>query len=691
MRAVRASFGQQDPMATTLVQEDRWITLETPLGKDVFAATEARGTEGISSLFEFTVSALSTRTSIDPKDLLGKSVTLSMARPGGKRRYVNGIVTAFSAGAFTRSEYRLYTLVVSPSLWLLKRTSDHKVFQEKTAVAIIEQLLGDSDVPFEKKLSASYETCEYRVQFGETDFDFFQRLLAEEGIFYFFKHKDGEHKLVLTDNASAYADCLQDTVEYRQGQEEAVDGIHTFDTAAHLTDAQWHIEDYDFEKPANNIEGERKTNQQPASAKKWEHYRFPGTSVKADTLKRFATAAIDAAEAGFETAEGGSTCASFTSGHAFTLKGHPVAAENRRVVLTMVHHEALNRVHFAQRPGSEAKPYYRNTFTTMPATRIARDPLPAPKPVVQGPQTALVVGPSGDEIHTDKYGRIRVQFHWDRYGKKNEKSSCFVRVAQSLAGSNWGSVFVPRVGMEVVVQFLDGDPDRPLVTGAVYNADNMPPWALPANMTKSGLLTRSSKSGQTANANELSFEDKKGEEKITFHAEKDFLREVENDDTLDVGHDQKRTIKNNRTTEITEGNESLTIKKGNRTEKIETGNETLDIDKGNRTVTLSTGNDELTLKKGGRTVALTMGNDSLTLSKGNQTTKASAGKITLEAMQGITLKCGTSTVEITPAGITIKGVTLSIEGTAKTDVKGPIVNVAGDGMAILKGGIVKIN
>lgn len=678
-------------MATTLVQEDRWITLETPLGKDVFVATEARGTEGISSLFEFTVSALSTRASIDPKDLLGKSVTLSMARPGGKRRYVNGIVTAFSAGAFTRNEYRLYTLVVSPSLWLLKRTSDHKVFQEKTAVAIIEQLLGDSDVPFEKKLSASYETCEYRVQFGETDFDFFQRLLSEEGIFYFFKHKDGEHKLVLADNASAYADCLQDTVEYRQAQEEAVDSIHTFDTGASLTDAEWHIEDYDFEKPADNIEGERKTNQQPASSKKWEHFRFPGTSVKADTLKRYATAAIDAAEAGFETVSGGGTCASFTSGHAFTLKGHPVSAENRRLVLTEVHHEALDRAHFTMRPGTEVKPYYRNRFSSMPATRIARNPLPTPKPVVQGPQTALVVGPSGDEIHTDKYGRIRVQFHWDRYGKKNEKSSCFVRVAQSLAGSNWGSVFVPRIGMEVVVQFLDGDPDRPLVTGAVYNADNMPPWALPANMTKSGLLTRSSKSGQTANANELSFEDKKGEEKITFHAEKDFLREVENDDTLDVGHDQKRTIKNDRTTEITEGNETLTIKKGNRTEKIETGNEMLDIDKGNRTVTLSTGNDDLTLKKGGRTVALTMGDDSLTLSKGNQTTKASAGKITLEAMQGITLKCGASTVEITQAGITIKGVTLSIEGSAKTDVKGPVVNVAGDGMAILKGGIVKIN
>ena len=678
-------------MATTLVQEDRWITLETPLGENAFIATEARGTEGISSLFEFTVNALSTRASIDPKDILGKNVTLSLARPGGQRRYVNGIVTAFSAGAFTRSEYRLYTLVISPGLWLLQRTSDYKVFQEKTVVAIAEQLLADSEVTFEKKLSASYETCEYRVQFGETDFDFLQRILAEEGIFYFFKHENGSHKLVLADNASAYPDCGQDRVQYHQAQEEAVDSIHAFDTGASLTDATWHIEDYDFEKPANPIEGERKTNQQPASAKKWEHFRFPGSSLKADSLKRFATAAIDAAEAGFETATGGGTCASFVSGHAFTLKDHPVDAENRRLVLTEVRHEAIDRAHFTTRPGMEGRPYYRNGFTCMPATRIARNPLPTLKPLVQGPQTAIVVGPSGDEIHTDKYGRIRIQFHWDRYGKKDEKSSCFVRVAQSLAGSNWGSVFVPRVGMEVVVQFLDGDPDRPLVTGAVYNADNMPPWALPANMTKSGLLTRSSKSGQTANANELSFEDKKGEEKIAFHAEKDFLREVENDDTLTVGHDQKRTIKNDRTTEITEGNETLTIKKGNRTEKIETGNETLDIDKGNRAVTLAAGGDTLTLKQGDRAVTLTVGNDSLTLDKGNQTTKASAGKITLEAMQGITLKCGSSTVEITQAGITIKGVTVSVEGSAKSEVKGPIVNVAGDGMAIVKGGMVKIN
>ena len=678
-------------MALNLVQEDRWITLETPLGENVFVATEARGTEGISRLFEFTVSALSPRQSIVPADLLGKSVTLSLARPGGQRRYVNGIVTSFSAGAFTRNDHRLYTLAVSPGLWILQRTSDYKVFQEKTVVDIAESLLSESRVTFEKKLSKSYETCEYRVQFGETNLDFLQRILAEEGIFYFFTHKNGSHTLVLADNASAYADCAQNEVHYRQAQEDTADGIHTFSAAASLTDAKWRIEDYDFEKPSSNIEGERKTNKKPSSTKNWEQFRFPGGSVKTDSLKRFAEAAIDAAEAGFETATGAGACASFTSGHRFTLKEHPVDAENRSLVLTEVHHEAVDRAHFAARPGTEGRPYYRNSFTCMPAACLARSPLPAMKPVVHGPQTAVVVGASGDDIHTDKYGRIRVQFHWDRVGKKNEKSSCFVRVAQSLAGGNWGSIFVPRVGMEVVVQFLDGDPDRPLVTGAVYNATNMPPWALPDNMTKSGLLTRSSKQGQTANANELSFEDKKGAEKITIHAEKDFLREVENDDTLDVGHDQTRTIRNNRTTTITEGHESLTIKAGNRTEKIEKGNEVLDIDKGKRTVTLSAGDDALTLKQGARTVTLDMGNDTLTLKQGNQTTKASTGKITLEAMQGITLKCGSNTIEITQQGVTIKGVAVTVQGSAKSEIKGPIVNVSGDGMVTVKGGMVKIN
>lgn len=679
-------------MSDTLVQAERWLTLETPLGADVLVATEAKGVEGISRLFEFTVSALSSRQVIQPTDLLGKSVTLSMARPGGNRRIVNGIVVSFSGGMVTRSNYRLFTLKVAPTLWLLDRTSDYKVFQDKTAVEIAETLLVEAGVSFEKKLQASYDKRDYCIQFGETDLAFLQRLFAEEGIFYYFTHQNGSHKLVVADNATGYADGAQQQVAYRQGVEETTDAVYRMDFGASLTDAKWTLGDYDFEAPASAREGNRKTSLQPASSKSWEHYRFPAGSVQDATLTRLAGVAVDAVDARFEEASGMGTCASFTPGHRFTLSEHLVdALKNKKHVLTEVRHDVADKAHFTILPGTEGKPYYRNSFTCIPATRPARSPLPCPKPIVRGPQTALVVGPSGQDIHTDKHGRIRIQFPWDRYGTKNEKSSCFVHVAQALAGNSWGTVFIPRIGMEVVVHFLDGDPDRPLVTGSVYNGTNVPPWALPANMTKSGFLSRSTLSGAVANANELSFEDKKGEEKILFHAEKDFVREVENDDKLDVGHDQTRTVKNNRTTTITEGNDELTVKAGNRTETITQGNEKLDIKQGNRTVTLGQGNDALTLDAGNRTTKLTQGNETLTLDAGNLTHKASAGTITLEAARGITLKCGQNTVEVTPQGITVNGMKVTVQGTAKSEIKAPIVDVSGDGMVKVAGGIVKIN
>lgn len=679
-------------MSDTLVQAERWLTLETPLGADVLVATEAKGVEGISRLFKFTVSALSSRQLIQPQDLLGKGVTLSMARPGGNRRLVNGIVTSFSGGATTRSNYRLFTLEVAPSLWLLDRSSDYKVFQDKTAVEIAEELLGAAGVAFEKKLQATYEKRDYCVQFGETDLAFVQRLFAEEGIFYYFTHQNGSHKLVIADNATAYADGAQDQVSYRQNAEDATDAVYAMEFGASLTDAKWTVGDYDFEAPASKPEGSSKTSLQPASAKSWEHYRFPAGSVKDATLRRLSGVAVDAVDAGFEEVSGLGTCASFTPGHRFTLAEHPVASlKNKKHVLTEVRHEVVDKAHFTVRPGTEGKPYYRNSFTCIPATRPARNPLLPAKPIVRGPQTALVVGPSGQEIHTDKHGRIRIQFPWDRHGARNEKSSCFVRVAQALAGDGWGTMFIPRIGMEVVVQFLDGDPDRPLVTGSVYNGTNTPPWALSDNMTKSGFLSRSTLSGAVANANELSFEDKKGQEKILFHAEKDFVREVENDDTLDIGHDQIRTIKNNRTTTIAEGNDELTIEAGNRTETITQGNETLGIKKGNRSVTLGAGNDALTLDAGNRTVSLAQGNHALKLAVGNHVTKADAGKITLEATQGVTLKCGENTVEVTPQGIKVNGIQVTIQGTAKVEIKAPITNVSGDGMVKIAGGMVKIN
>ena len=662
-------------MSETIVQSERWVTIDTPLGVDVMVATEVEGVEAVSRLFEFNVSALSSRQTIKPADLLGKNVTISMARPGGVRRHVNGIVAGFAGGDVTRSGYRLFRLKVVPSFWVLGRTSDYKVFQDKTAVDIVTSILKEHAVPFEQKLSAQYPRREYCVQFGETDLAFVERLLAEEGIFYYFKHAQGEHKLVLGDAANAYADCVQTEAHYRQGAEDATDGVYAMDFGASLTDNKWALRDYDFETPGSLIDDDVSTSQQPASGKsEWEHFVYPGGSLKKAELKRLARVDVDAAEAGFEVHDGRGTCASFTPGHRFALQSHPVDEINgTRFVLGEVRHQVSDKTQFAVRGSAEDKPFYRNSFSCAPATRLLKATIPARKPLVRGPLTALVVGPSGDEVHTDKYGRIRVQFHWDRYGTKDEKSSCYVHVAQSLAGPGWGTVFIPRIGMEVVVHFLDGNPDRPLVTGAVYNGQNQPPWTQTDASIKTGLLTRSTKGGAGADANELSFEDKKGSEKVLFHAQKDFVREVENDDKLDVGHDQTRIIKNNRTTAIEDGNETFTIKKGNRVEKLEQGNETLDIDKGNRTVNIGAGND------------------SLTLSKGNLTITTSAGSVTVKATSGITLQCGANTIEVTQSGIAIKGIKVDVTANAAANVKGAMVEVAGSGMTTIKGGIVKIN
>ena len=676
-------------MSETIVQSDRWVTIETPLGQDVLIATAVEGVEYISAPFEFKVSALSSQQAIKAADLLGKSVTISMARPGGRRRHVNGIVVAFSGGLVTRGGYRLFNLTIAPTFWVLGRTSDYKVFQEKSVVDIASEILREHSVPFENKLSGSYQPREYCVQYGETDLAFIQRLFAEEGIFYYFKHAQGEHKLMLCDAANAYADCAQGEAHYRQDAEEATDGIYSLDVGANLTDSKWALRDYDFEK--TTVDGDKATSLQPAAAKSWEHFVYPGGDLTSDKLKRLAGVNVDAGDAGFEVSSGLGTCASFGPGHRFTVKGHPVDAVNDvRQVLVEVRHEAVDRAQFTIRAGMEGKPYYRNSFTCAPATRPVRNLLPT-RTLARGPLTAVVVGPSGEEVHTDKYGRIRVQFHWDRYGKKNEKSSCYVHVAQSLAGNGWGSVFIPRIGMEVVVHFLDGDPDRPLVTGAVYNGQNAPPWVQSASSTKTGLLTRSTKSGTSADANELSFEDKKDAEKILFHAQKDFVREVENDDTLTVGHDQTRTVKNNRTTTIEEGNETLTIKKGNRVEKVETGNETLNVDTGNRSVTIGKGNETLTVSQGNRSVTVSQGNDSLTVSQGNVSITASAGKVTIKAQTGITLECGSNSVEITQSGIAVKGVKLDLQAQATATLKGAMVEVSGSGATTIKGGIVKIN
>ena len=417
---------------------------------------------------------------------------------------------------------------------------------------------------------------------------------------------------------------------------------------------------------------------------------------------------------------GQSTCRQFTAGCKFTLDRHFNA--NGSYVLTQVSHLATMGDTYTG--GSDTSPFYENSFQCIPAALPYRPARTTPRPTVEGPHTAVVVGNAGDEIFTDKYGRIKVQFPWDRQGQKDANSSCWARVATLWAGKQWGIIHIPRVGQEVIVAFEEGDPDRPIVVGSVYNAENMPPYTLPDNKTQSGYLSRSTLNGTDQNFNQLRFEDKKDSEEIYFHAEKDFNRVVENNDTLKVGFDKKD--KGNQTVEIynnqslkvgtancDEGSQTIEVynsqslkvgsgegqaKEGSqtievykdRTETVKTGNETVTVKQGNRTITVEQGNDTHQVKQGNRDVKIDMGNDSLKLGMGNQTTKLDLGASSTEAMQSITLKVGQNSITIDQMGVTIKGMMIKVEGQVQTEVKGLMVQVSGDAMLQAKGAITMI-
>ena len=644
----------------TITQAGRWLQLEHPLGGDVLVPTSFSGEEALSRPFRFELGLASNRSSIAAGDLLGKSVSLTVSHPGGTRRVFNALVTAFSAGPLLRDGYRAYRAQLSPWLWLLDRTSDSRIFQNKSVDEIAKTLFSDAGFSnYQINLQGTHPKRDYCVQFQETDLAFLSRLFEEEGIFYFFKHESGKHTLVLADGKSAYLDCADGQVRYRQGGQQT-DAVDSWAPGFSFRSGKWELNDYNFETPSTSLASDTKTVLDVSSFASWERYEYPGRYATKDDGTRLVKLRQEEEETGFAVVEGGSGYADFAPGCKFTLVEHPLPEEqNKGYVLVSVHHDAADHTHF----GGADRPYYRNRFSCISDQTAYRPPRSTPRPVIGGPQTALVVGPSGQEIYCDKYGRIRVQFFWDRLGQSDEKSSCWVRVMQPLAGRGWGAVFTPRIGMEVVVDFLQGDPDRPLVIGAVYNATNMPPWTLPDNQTQTGFLSRSSTQGEAANGNELRFEDKKGSELLLLHAEKDFTREVENDDSLTVDGKQTISVTKDRALTVTQGNETLTVSQGD------------------RTVTVSQGNHSITVN----------GNHVVTVKQGNHQTQAAAGKITLDAAQSIELTCGQSSIKIEPTAITITSLNIKLQGDAQVSVQGPMTTVKADGTLTLKGGMVMIN
>ena len=614
-----------------LTQANRFLKIYTPLGEDAVIVREFEGSEGISQLYEYRVVLASEDGSIKPTDLVGKRVTVSILQSDwSTERYFDGFVSHFAA---VPSRHRLfeYEIKMVPWLWFLTRTTDCLIFQEKSVPGVIEDVfgrLGFSD--FQLNLSGSHEPWVYCVQYRETAFDFISRLMEKEGIFYYFKHEKGSHTLVLGDKNAVHQECeFQSTVRMeptaKSGVTRAEDTVHYWERHYQYRSGKWAQTDYNFETPTTSLLTNEQTVLNIDGNQKYEFYDYPGEYENKGDGEALTKLRMEEEEAGYDTASGESDCRFFASGFKFTLEKHDQRDQNQPYTLLTVTHRAKQGSLYGSENEGEAS--YENAFTCFPATVQFRPPLVTEPAIVQGTQTAVVVGPSGEEIFTDQYGRVKVQFFWDREGKKNQQSSCWIRVSQPWAGKNWGGVWIPRIGQEVVVDFLEGDPNRPLIVGRVYNEQQTVPYSLPANSTQSGFKSRSSKGGGSADYNELRFEDKMGSEEIFLQAQKDLNIVVEHDESRTVGHDRSKTVQHDETTTI--GND--------RTESV--GKSEKGTIAQNREWTISQ-SDKLTV--------------------GQEITVQAGTKITIMAGAQITLQVGPSQIVLTPASIVIQGPVVKI-------------------------------
>ena len=712
----------------TYTQSGRAIQVTTPLGTDVLLLESFQGSESISDLFTYRLEMFAEAGQTIAFDkILGQSVTITVLLPDDQERYINGIVSRFAQGSrveATDTDHDLvrYKAEIVPAFWLLSKLADSRIFQQMSVPDILKEVLGTLNVTYQ--LQGTYDPRNYCVQYRESAFHFASRLMEEEGIFYFFKHANGSHEMIVADNPSSHPDLENGNQIPFDSREEAeifdwvkFQGVHP---------ASYTLWDAHFEMPGKNFEVQQATLSQAAAGTVshkltagntgLDTYDYPGEFAhrydgidpsggdqSSDLQKIFQdnerTTTLRMEEQTAQSTveiQGKGNARNFVTGYKFQLQKH-VNANGTYVITHMEQTVSIAGAYVPHETGSQGDLEYKNSFRCLPIAIPFRPARKTPKPYIRGTQTAVVVGTQGQEIFTDKYGRVKVQFFWDRLGQMDSSSSCWVRVGTLWAGNTWGSIHIPRIGQEVIVAFLEGDPDQPIIVGSVYNAEQMPPYTLPDNMTISGLKTRSSLSGTEDNFNELRFEDKKDEEEVYFHAEKDFNREVENNDTLLVGSEnaddgsQTITIYNNRTETIQQGDESLTIEKGNRTETIKEGDDSLTIEKGSRTESIKEGDDSLSLEKGSRTVsiksddtltaegkqtititgdqALTVksGNQSTTVNSGNISTKASAGSITIEAGTGIELKVGGNSIKIDATSITITGVTIKLSGVVQVE------------------------
>lgn len=514
------------------------VRVKSTLGDDLlFKSMDL--TEELGRLFNCELELYSLKHDIELDDVLAQEMTVEIDLPNGKKRFVHGFVSDMALTG-QAGDYHTYAVTLRPWLWFLTRSSDCRIFQNKKVPDIILQVFRDAGfTDFKASLTATYRVFEYCVQYKETAFNFISRLMEQEGIYYYFEHVDGKHTLVLADAPSAHSPIEgYESVDYYPPSEggHVPETVYEWTLSKSVRTGKYRLNAFHFKKPQTSLEATASISYKHPHAQ-YEYFDYPGEHYEVGEGKRYVEVRMEEQAAQHERVIGRADAMGLCAGGLFELKQYPREDQNREYLLTSVQHSAT--IGGYQSDGSAIDYEYDCSFEAIPSQVAFRAERITPKPTMAGPQTALVCGSSGEEIDTDEYGRVKVQFRWDSKGKKDQNSSCWVRVAQVWAGSGWGGMAIPRIGQEVIVDFIEGDPDRPIVTGRVYNAENMPPYPLPANKTRSTIMSRSTKGGDAANFNEIRFEDKKGAEEMYIHAEKDQNIVVENNQTIKVGFEVK--------------------------------------------------------------------------------------------------------------------------------------------------------
>jgi type VI secretion system secreted protein VgrG len=653
------------PAEETYKSLDRFLYFATALGADKLQLMEISGYEAMSELFRFQLE-FNAKNTVDVKfeQLIGKDVSFGVNAGDYPARHFSGVCVEVSQGS-RGTELTEYSMVVVPRMWMLTQTTRSRIFQQINIPDILKKVLTGIDAEYQ--FEATYEKREYCVQYRETDFDFASRLMEEEGMYYYFKFTEGSHKLVVTDKARLTTEVADfPTLRFDPmggGSNDFEMRITEFRRTQFWRTGKVTLWDHHFQLPHKHNEVDKTVIGSMAAGTvshkllnqgndKFEFYEYPGDYARwfdgidkgggeqASELGKISSEKTRVANIRMQQEEvqmlnflGAGDCRNLVSGHKFTLDGHYNG--NGAYIVTSVSHSAREG---GYRSGANQESHYENTFTCIPQDLKFRAPRRTPRPRVAGCQTAVVVGPSGEEIFTDKYGRVKVQFHWDRDGKNDQDSSCWLRVATPWSGKQWGTIHIPRMDMEVLVDFLEGDPDRPIIIGSLYNANEMPPYTLPDNKTQSGIKSRSSKQGGPDNYNEIRFEDKKGSEMVTVHAEKDMEREVENDDRIDIGNDQKINVHHDRT-ETVDNDEKIEIK-NNRTNKIGQKHKE------------EIGADHEQDVKSNKKVKIGM---NYNIETGMNVTLKAGVNLNLEAGVCLTMKAGASSLQINPGGIQIAG------------------------------------